>query len=159
MARPTKLTGKIQEKICQAIRAGASRRSAAVYAGIGESTFYEWLKRPDYSDFSDALEKAEADCEIRNVGIVQKAASGYDVLRKTVKKKEYVREGATVTETETSEVTSHEFSWQAAAWWLERRRSKDFKLNTGADITSSGEQLPVITFNVVPPAGADLTLA
>jgi hypothetical protein len=38
MARPTKLTAEITEKICMAIRAGNYAKIAAGLAGIGEST-------------------------------------------------------------------------------------------------------------------------
>ncbi len=38
MVRPTALTPERQERLCQAIRAGAPPETAAVYAGIGKST-------------------------------------------------------------------------------------------------------------------------
>lgn len=101
MARPSKRTPEREARLYEALRAGNTRRASCAYAGISESTLATWLER--YNDFRDAIEKAEADAEIRNVAIIQKAASD---------------------------------TWQAAAWWLERRRPADFRQRqemTGAD--------------------------
>ena len=47
--RPSKLTPEVQEKIVTAIRAGNYAQVAAVYAGIGERTFYRWMERGEKS--------------------------------------------------------------------------------------------------------------
>jgi len=94
MARPTKLTPELQEKILQAVRAGNYIETAAVYAGINKTTLYDWLKRGaraksgKFREFSNALEKALAEAEVRDVAIIAKAAQE---------------------------------QWQAAAWRLERK--------------------------------------
>lgn len=49
----------------------------------------------DNLEFLDAVKKAEEEAVVRNVAIINKAAST---------------------------------SWQAAAWWLERRRPADFSI-------------------------------
>lgn len=95
MARPTKRTPEREARLYEALRAGNTRRASCAYAGISESTLATWLER--YNDFRDAIEKAEADAEIRNVAIIQKAASA---------------------------------TWQAAAWWLERKRKGDWAQRT-----------------------------
>ena len=93
MARPTKLTDEVREKICEAIRKGNYLETAAAYAGIGISTFYDWIRRGDqtrgskFSDFSEAVKKARAEAEAHAVAVIRDAAHN---------------------------------SWQAAAWWLER---------------------------------------
>ena len=79
MARPTGLTPAVQERICTAIRAGAPPETAAVYAGIGKSTYYAWMRRGErgtgpFVEFREAIKKALADFEVRNVTIVQQAA-------------------------------------------------------------------------------------
>lgn len=94
MGRPTKLNYGVQEKIVQAIKAGNYIETAAAYAGISKSTLYEWLKRGErenqrvaknpryrikksekpYVEFSNAIEKALAEAEIRDVAIIGKAA-------------------------------------------------------------------------------------
>lgn len=101
MARPTKRTPEREARLMEALRAGNTRRASCAYAGIDQDTLANWMRK--FSDFSDAIEKAEADAEIRNVAIIQKAASE---------------------------------SWQAAGWWLERRRPADYRQRqelTGAD--------------------------
>ena len=94
MARPTKLDLKTQNKIVTAIKAGNYIETAAAYAGINKSTLYDWLKRgerekqrveknPRYKirkkerpfvEFSNAVEKALAEAEVRDVAIIAKAA-------------------------------------------------------------------------------------
>ena len=102
MARPTKYTDEAVKGICDALRAGNTRRDSCHSVGISEDTFAGWLKSK--SVFSDSIQKAEADAAVHNLSIVQKAA--------------------------------HDGTWQAAAWWLERRRKADYSLRTettGAD--------------------------
>jgi len=78
--RQTKLTLEVQDRIVAALRAGNYQETAARYAGISEDTFYEWLRRgkeePEsaYSEFSEAVEKAKADAEVRDVALIDKAA-------------------------------------------------------------------------------------
>jgi len=43
MARPSKLTKEVKEKLVYAIKLGLTRESAASYAGIHVATFYDWL--------------------------------------------------------------------------------------------------------------------
>ena len=107
--RPTKLTPQVQARIVQAIVGGNDITVAAAYAGIGKTTFYEWLERgrkeaarlaassrakpkdseTPFAEFADAIQKAQADAETRNVALIAKAAQ--------------------------------EGTWTAAAWWLERK--------------------------------------
>lgn len=97
MARPTKLNTETQEKIVSAIRAGNYIETAAAYAGIHKSTLYDWLKRGErekqrvaknpryrikkdeqqFVEFSDAVERALAEAEVRDVAIIGKAAEEY----------------------------------------------------------------------------------
>jgi transposase len=94
MARPTKFSNEIKHKIITAIRAGNYIETASAYAGISKNTLYDWLRRgerekqrveknPRYKirkseqpfvDFSDAVEKALAEAEVRDVAIIAKAA-------------------------------------------------------------------------------------
>jgi ABC-type cobalamin/Fe3+-siderophores transport system ATPase subunit len=93
--RPTKLTPQTQARIVQAIVGGNDITVAAAYAGIGKTTFYEWLERGrkaktgPFAAFADAIQKAQADAETRNVALIAKAAQ--------------------------------DGTWTAAAWWLERK--------------------------------------
>jgi hypothetical protein len=118
--RPTKLTPDLQERIVEAIRAGAYVETAAALAGVNKTTFYDWLrkgaraKRGAYHDFSLAVEEALAQSEADDLAVIEKAGRGYEVRRtKAVRS-----EDGTV---ETTVETSTRFDWQAAAWRLERR--------------------------------------
>lgn len=112
MGRPTKLTSEIQERILGAIRSGAYNETAAAYAGIAESTFYAWLAKAnadreahpesgtDFTEFQEAVEKAQSEAELEKLLIIRAAAKG----------------------TPTSEgVPGTAGTWQAAAWMLERQ--------------------------------------
>lgn len=70
---PSKFTPETVKMVCNALAAGNTRRASCRYAGISHETFYQWLK--DQPDFSDAVEKAEADAEVRHVANIAKAAN------------------------------------------------------------------------------------
>lgn len=78
MGRPSKLTPEVQEKICNAIRAGNYYEAACAYAGIDYSTFRRWMvqgekaKSGKYREFYEAVKKAEYEAEIRLVAMWQK---------------------------------------------------------------------------------------
>lgn len=73
MARPSKYTAERVEKIVDALAAGNTRKTAARLAGIDQGTLENWVQR--YSDFSAAIEKAEADAEASHVANIVKAAT------------------------------------------------------------------------------------
>lgn len=110
--RPTKLTPELQDRIVQAIRAGAYIETAAAYAGVSKDTLYQWLKRGArsksgiYRQFSDAVEKALAEAEMRDVMLVGRAA---------------------------------ETNWQAAAWRLERKFPERWGRRDRVSMEHSGE--------------------
>ena len=78
MGRPSKLTPEVQEKICQAIRAGNYYEAACAYGGIAYSTFREWMVRGEkdksgkYREFMEAIKRAEYEAEARLVAMWQK---------------------------------------------------------------------------------------
>jgi hypothetical protein len=73
VGRPAKFTPERQERILDAIRAGNYVETAALAAGIGKSTFYEWVER--FPDFADAVQKARAEAETRYVAVIEKAST------------------------------------------------------------------------------------
>ena len=94
MARRSKCTPETIAKIEQGISLGMTYKLAAQYAGIGESTFYQWVKEAEAGDprkreFAEALNRAEAHGAAAALACIAKAAKGG--------------------------------TWQAAAWILERR--------------------------------------
>jgi hypothetical protein len=107
MARPSKLTAEVADRICQAILAGATIETAAAHAGIGASTFYDWIKRgrdgdQHYAEFVDQLDQAVATSEVRDLAIIARAAEEH---------------------------------WQAAAWRLERRFPERYARNRRVEMT------------------------
>jgi len=92
MARRTKRTPSLVDALCRVLRAGTTRRAACAHVDIASPQFYRWLET-DVA-FRSAIEKAEADAQLRFEKIVADAAAD---------------------------------TWQAAAWWLERRRPDDYR--------------------------------
>lgn len=103
MSRPTKLTTELQGVICCALAGGNTRATAAGLAGIGERTLYRWLERGE--------EDSDDDCEteFRQFWQAVKKAEAEAVEKHVA----IVRNAAPR-------------SWQAAAWWLERRYPDDW---------------------------------
>jgi hypothetical protein len=78
--RPTKLTPEVQKKIVEMISAGNYVETAAAYAGISKVILYDWMKRGNnaskgiHREFLDAIQKALAESEIRDVLTIGTAA-------------------------------------------------------------------------------------
>jgi len=78
--RPTKLTPEVADRICQAIAGGNYREVAAAWAGIGERTLRDWMRRGEnprsvYHDFRRRVLEAEQAAEIRAVGLIMASAA------------------------------------------------------------------------------------
>lgn len=93
MPRPPKLNPERQDRVCEAIGAGNDRETAARYAGISPTTFYSWLAkgRAGNPRYREFAEN------------VEKAESTAEVRNVAI-----IQQAAATT-------------WQAAAWWLERK--------------------------------------
>jgi transposase len=84
MARPSKLSPEVEQRILNALRAGNYASTAASYAGIHPATYYRWLERGDpsghrradlpYRKFAERVQQASAEAEIRDVTRISKAA-------------------------------------------------------------------------------------
>ena len=81
--RPTKFTPERTDKLLQALRGGNYRDTACKYAGISHQTLLNWLKighqpdaPPEYLEFVEAVEKAEADAEVFDIALIRQAAQG-----------------------------------------------------------------------------------
>ena len=116
MARRTKLTPDTKEDIVNALRAGNSRRDSALYAGVSETTFYSWMSRGREGEplYAEFLEAVEK-------------AEAQSVVRNVA----IIQRAA-------------EETWQAAAWWLERKRPDDWGRRQRMDIGTNKEELEVI---------------
>lgn len=69
--RPTKYTEQNVNRILGALRGGNTRRASCAAGNISQDTFANWLR--EHSAFSDAVEKAEAEAELRNLAVIQDA--------------------------------------------------------------------------------------
>jgi hypothetical protein len=85
VGRPSKLTEELEQKLCDALRAGNYLEVAARYAGVSRSSVHRWLALgaddgadPRLKQFAEAVSKAEADAEIHAVGVVRKAINQGD---------------------------------------------------------------------------------
>lgn len=80
-AKP-KLTQEIINKVTSALLVGNYFETAMASAGFHKDTGYDWLKqgaknpKSIYGTFSDAVRKAEADSEARDVMVIEMAAHG-----------------------------------------------------------------------------------
>jgi hypothetical protein len=73
MARRSKLTPAVQQRICDAIGIGATYELAAAYGGVAFETFRRW--REGNRAFCAAIESAEARAVVGWLAKIEKAAS------------------------------------------------------------------------------------
>lgn len=73
MARPTKYSEDLAEKICNLLEGGNTRKTAYTVAGISHDTFAAWLLK--FSAFSERVKRAEQVAIARNVVVIQAAAT------------------------------------------------------------------------------------
>jgi len=76
MARPSKLTPEVETAIVEALTAGASRKAAAEYAGIDETTLSRWMRR--YAGFAGVVRSTEARVEVRASLVIRQAFESGD---------------------------------------------------------------------------------
>jgi len=80
--RPKALTQEKQDQLCNFLREGNHIIPACAYTGLGSSTYYKYMALADEPnppqwavEFADAVKKARAEAELRNVQQIQKAAT------------------------------------------------------------------------------------
>jgi hypothetical protein len=84
MGRPSKLTKRVADKICLALRSGVTMEAAASFAGIDRATLYRWLERGldgrggRYREFRTDVEKAQGEVEARICARIIKAVDEGD---------------------------------------------------------------------------------
>ncbi|WP_431977626.1 hypothetical protein [Micromonospora haikouensis] len=90
--RPSKLTEETVTRLLAAIKAGATVRNAALYAGIGESTFHEWMAqareespRPEFLEFAEQIERARAELQVDVLNSVMETIRGGFVTKRVTR--------------------------------------------------------------------------
>lgn len=103
MAQPTKLTPEAHRAICKAVAGGVSRQVAAAAAGVHPRTFQRWLS----AGRRELAEGRAGDYATLAEGVALAEARAHrravGIIRKAMRT-----------------------TWQAAAWWLERRYPEDW---------------------------------
>lgn len=84
--RPTKLSATLVEVLCESLAAGHFIETACGHAGITRVTFYDWLRKgraknpaPEFVEFAEAIEDAQAQGEYAFATVMVQAAMGGDV--------------------------------------------------------------------------------
>ena len=149
----TKCTPEVIETMCNILRAGAYIETAAVMAGVDKATFYTWMKqshpnhkmyKPIYAQCRNAVEKAIAESEVRDLLNIDKCAMGQDW--------EYERYPEGSKDENGRDVSGHlrlnakgnpipkkiglAPDWSASAWRLERRQAKKWARQDKLELTS-----------------------
>jgi hypothetical protein len=76
--RPSKYTPELADKILQLVRRGVRPAQAARAAGLGERTFYTWMKLEgrDFMQFRQRIEEASALHEAKCVDVITQSMLG-----------------------------------------------------------------------------------
>jgi transposase len=110
MARPTKRTPTVEEKIVAAVRQGMTYKLAAAYGGISYETLRGWLKQGEEGDerftaFFQSVRQAEAEGAMRNLEFINKA-----------------------------------MDWRARAWVLEHRHPEEYAAKNTIKLTGDADE-------------------
>ena len=97
VGRKTKLTKKMQDEICKLLGAGNYVCAVCDYVGIAESTFYDWLERGEDGE--------------------EPFAEFHESVKREAAKAE-IRAASEI------QKAGQQGTWQAWAWFLERRYAK-----------------------------------
>lgn len=138
MGRSSKLTPERQDQIVNLIQAGNYASTAAQAAGIGERTYHRWMKQgqeaaPKIEEWEQRVDHWNElnDAQRRSQGHLrpdeQQAPTAADITYwhfwQAVKKAEAEAEATAVLQIRKA---ASEGTWQAAAWYLERKHREKY---------------------------------
>ena len=109
--RPLRTPGRVG-LIMQALASGNTQRAAAAYGGISKQAFYEWQADPTPLPWLEGEDAGRTFADL-----VTHAEGQAEISMQT-----RVFQAAPV-------------AWQAAAWWLERRRHGDFGVRRQVELS------------------------
>jgi hypothetical protein len=123
-----------------ALRKGISIKRSCGLAGIGETTYRNWLEigkdpnRPTYRYFRKQVKQIEAQIEKEALDVIKRAFTGGAEVNET----KYIigAKGTQIIKTK-KEVAP---SWQAAAWRLERKFFREYGRNK--ELSDIGDRTP-----------------
>lgn len=144
-----KLTNELIEKITVLIRKGSYVETAVAFCGISKDTFYRWLRQGAqeeagiYRKLSDAIWVAQAESEIRDLEIIDKAAYG------TPDKLASDEHGNLILDSKGNPVVTEYGlppNWKASAWRLERKSPARWGKKVSLDLNEIKDNNIEITF-------------
>lgn len=136
--RPTKLTDELRADLCEHIASPMAVRHACAMVGLGESTFFDWMKRgadgePGFAEFSEAVARARAEAASKLVAGIATAAAPMTWTNPDTGKKESISAG----------------DWRAGAWLAERMFPDEYGNRVQVDQHTTG----VLDINLPDGAG------
>ena len=124
----------VLHRLVLGLKAGLYREEAAIGAGISVSTFYRWMKEGEAHHTAEL--DAEAAHDPENGEWEPPQHSRQREVWEAVKEAEAIAELNMVGVVRTA---AHAGTWQAAAWWLERKMPKKWGRKQRIDLEHSGE--------------------
>lgn len=128
--RKTKLNAEVIANISNWLKLGYYQEDAAVMAGIGESTFYKWMK--DARELDEGEREPESDTDDLLLELIE-----------AVKKSRAESEGAHIRNIRRA---ADNGVWQASAWFLERSHPKKWGRRSALEL--SGDDGKPIEFEI-----------
>ena len=118
----SKLTPEAQKKICDLVERGNYAKTAALASGITEATFYNWMARGKEAKRGIYFEFFES---------IKRAEAESE--------KKYLS---------VIQDAADSGTWQAAAWYLERRNHKEWGRKTQTEVTGKdGAPILIVKWN------------
>jgi hypothetical protein len=117
--RKSKLTPEVVERVRQAMRAGAYLKDAFAFAGIGQTTGFDWL-----SEFDDSADPVREDFESDDD--FERASARFTLLGEFSEAVQNAEASSKVAALANIRQAAQNGSWQADAWYLERRYPHEF---------------------------------
>ena len=148
MARPTKLTSEVIEKLCQAIQLGSTYTHACAYAGVSEAWFYAAKKRGE-----DEIERRQGS-RVKPDTRKWQTEQPYVEFLEDIKKAEGKAVFGWLAKIE---LAANDGNWQAAAWKLERRYPKEYGRSVQQVEHSGPEGAPLLIIDGRPDGNSSST--